>query len=206
MALKQNLDDYRSSVDECTSYIDYAHKKYTNGNYKITAGLRKFISQSAFLKIFIAWETFLEACFVDYLMNEQSILGNRPAKFANPVDRTHAHQLIIGTQKFVDWSNPDITRKLSMIYFHQGYVFNSELSAVQPQLFDLKTIRNAAAHLSSTTNMKLDGLSSRLLGRVCNNYTSYDLLFSPNPANARETILKMYLDLLDVTAESISNG
>lgn len=206
MGLQQNLDNYRSAVDECKSYIDFAHKKYASGGYKINSSLRKFISESAFVKIFIAWESFLEACFIDYLMNEQSTSGNRPAKFANPVDEDHAHELLIGTQKYVDWANPEITKKLSKIYFHQGYVFNSQLSAIQSDLFDLKTIRNSAAHLSSTTSTKLDGLGTRLLGRHCINITPYELLFSPNPANTTQTILEMYLDILDISAESISQG
>jgi len=207
MSLQQNLIDFRQSVTECKSYIDFAHKVYANGNYKINADLRKFISQSAFLKIFIAWETFLEQSFLDYLMGEPSVLNNRPAKWATPRDKSHANQLLVGTQKYVDWANPDITKKLSDIYFHQGYVFNSQLSAIRTELLDLRTIRNSAAHLSSSTSSKLDGLSSRLLSRQCNNYTAYKLLFSvdPNTQNGN-LILDNYLTLLDVSAEIIANG
>jgi len=206
LGLQNNLDNFRSSVAECQGYITYAHTKYANGRYKITTNLRVFISESAFLKIFISWENFLESCFIDYLMNEQSILGNRPAKFANPIDVDHAHELLIGTQKYVDWANPEITKKLSKIYFHQGYVFNSQLSSIQSQLFDLKSIRNSAAHLSSTTSSKLDGLSTRLLNRRCQGYTAYQLLFSNDPALPTQSILDNYLGLLDVSAEIIANG
>ena len=206
MSLQQNLDNYRASVSEGQGFINFAHQTYANGNYKIQSGLRKFISESAFLKIFISWETFLESSFIDYLMNEQSITGNMPAKFATPIDRAHAQQLLIGTQKYVDWANPEITKKLSKIYFHQGYVFNTQLSAVQTELFDLKTIRNSAAHLSSTTNTQLDGLSSRLLGTNCQNYTAYKLLFSNDPNTPGSTILNTYINVLDISAEIIANG
>jgi hypothetical protein len=206
VGLHQNLNDYRKSVAECQQFITYAHNRYASGGYKVQASLRKFISESSFLKLFIAWEKFLEASFIDYLMNEQSIQGNRPAKFANPIDREHAHKLLIGTQKYVDWSNPEITRRLSAIYFHQGYVFNTQLGAIQTDLFDLKTIRNSAAHLSSTTSSQLDGLSSRLLGTPCNGFTAYDLLFSIDPATPSQTVLDRYITVLDVTAEIIANG
>ncbi|MCS5491793.1 hypothetical protein [Algoriphagus limi] len=206
MGLQQNLDNFRNSVAECQQFITYAHNRYTSGGYKVQASLRKFISESSFLKLFIAWEKFLEESFIDYLMNEQSILGNRPAKFANPIDREHAQKLLIGTQKYVDWSNPEITRRLSIIYFHQGYVFNSELGAIQTDLFDLKTIRNSAAHLSSTTSSQLDALSTRLLRTPCHGYTAYDLLFSLDPLNAGQTILNKYITVLDITAEKIANG
>lgn len=207
MSLQQNLTDYRASVADCNSFISFAHQQYANGNYKINANLRKFISESAFLKIFIAWETFLENSFIDYLMGEPSILNNRPARWATPISREHANQLLIGTQKYVDWANPEITRKLSKIYFHEGYVFNTQLSAVNTELLDLKTIRNSAAHLSSSTSAKLDSLSSRLLNRQCNNYTAYKLLFSPDPnSTTGGTILSNYLVVLDISAEIIANG
>jgi len=206
LGLQQNIDNYRNAVTNCQSFIAHAHDRYASGGYKIRTDLRKFISESSFLKLFIAWEHFLESCFIDYLMNEQSILGNRPAKFANPIDPNHAQELLIGTQKYVDWSNPEITRKLSKIYFHQGYVFNTQLGAIQTQLFDLKTIRNSAAHLSSTTSSKLDALSSRLLNTNCQNYSAYDLLFSIDPTNPGQTILDTYINTLDVSAEIIANG
>lgn len=207
MALQQNLIDFRTAVNECNNHIAFAHQQYANGTYKINSSLRKFISESAFLKIFIAWESFLEQSFIDYLMGLPSIQNNRPAKWATPIDEEHAHQLLIGTQKYVDWANPEITRKLSKIYFHQGYVFNTQLGAVNTELLDLKTIRNSAAHLSSSTSSKLDGLSSRLLNRQCTNYTAYKLLFSNAPNSAAgDTILTNYLNLLDLSAEIIANG
>jgi hypothetical protein len=209
MSIAQNLLDYRNSVIECQSFIDHAHLKYANGSYKINQNLRIFISESAFLKIFIAWETFLEQCFVDYLLNEPSILVNRPAKWANPIDRVHANKMIIGTQKYMDWANPELVRRLSEVYFHNGYLFNTQLGAINNDLLDLKTIRNSAAHLSSTTSSKLDGLSTRILGRPCVNFTAYNLLFANDPLSTTtpiSNILTKYLTLLDVSAEIIANG
>ena len=80
MSLSQNLIDFRATNTELMSHNNFAHVKYANGSYKIARNLREFICESAFLRIFIAWETFVENCFVDYLLNEPSILNNRPAK------------------------------------------------------------------------------------------------------------------------------
>ncbi len=207
MSLVQNLTKFRASVSDCKDHISFAHKKYANGAYKYPNNLREFICESAFLKIFIAWETFLEQSFIDYLMGEPSINNQRPARWAHPMNRSHANQLLIGTQKYVDWANPEITRKLSKIYFHEGYVFNTHLGAVNNDLLDLKTIRNSAAHLSSSTSDRLDALSTRLLGRPCLNYNAYKLLFSINPlSTSGNTILFHYLDILDLSAEIIANG
>jgi len=208
MSLTQNLADFRASTTELVSHINYAHTKYANGRYKVAVNLREFICESAFLRIFIAWETFIENSFVDYLLNEPSILNNRPAKWANPIDKDHAQQIIIGNQRHMDWSNPEAIRKVSQIFFHQGYVFNTSLSAINNDLMDLKTIRNSAAHMSSTTTNKLDGLSTRILVTPCINYTAYRILFSVDPRSGAvpQTVIDRYLQLLDVAAEQIANG
>lgn len=207
MGLAQNLTDFRASTTELVSHISYAHQKYANGSFKIARNLREFISESAFLRIYIAWVTFVENSFVDYLLNEPSILNNRPAKWVNPIDKEHAQQIIIGNQRHMDWSNPETIRKISQIFFHQGYVFNTSLSAINNDLMDLKTIRNSAAHTSSTTSSKLDGLSTRILGVTCTNYTAYRLLFSIDPRGTpNQKVLDRYLQILDVAAEQIANG
>ena len=208
MALAQNLDDFRLATNQLTAHITFAHQKYASGSYKVAVDLREFISESAFLRIYIAWETFVENCFVDYLLNEPSILNNRPAKWVNPIDKEHAHQIIIGNQRHMDWSNPEAIRNISKIFFHQGYIFNTSLSAINTDLMDLKTIRNSAAHISSTTTSKLDGLSTRILNTPCSDYTSYKLLFSIDPRSTvpNTNVLNRYLQIIDVAAEQIANG
>jgi hypothetical protein len=208
MALDQNLADFRLTTTKLTAHITFAHQKYARGTFKITADLREFISESAFLRIYIAWETFVENCFVDYLLNEPSILNNRPAKWVNPINKEHAQQIIIGNQRHMDWSNPEAIRKISKIFFHQGYIFNTSLSAINNDLMDLKTIRNSAAHISSTTTNKLDGLSTRILNYPCSDYTSYKLLFSIDPRSAipDTKVINRYLQIIDVAAEQIANG
>lgn len=208
MALAQHLADFRATYAELNMHILYANAKTATGRFKIAVNLREFICESAFLRMFIAWETFVENCFVDYLLNEPSILNNRPAKWVNPMNKEHALEIIIGNQRFMDWSNPEAIRKVSQIYFHQGYVFNSTLSAINNDLMDLKTIRNSAAHMSSTTASKLDGLSTRVLTVPCINYTAYKLLFSidPRTTTSSQTVLERYLEILDFAAEQIANG
>lgn len=208
MGLAQNLNDFRTTTTNLVAHITFAHHKYASGSYKVSRDLREFISESAFLRIYIAWETFIENCFVDYLLNEPSILNNRPAKWVNPIDRDHAQQIIIGNQRHMDWSNPETIRKISQIFFHQGYVFNAALSAINNDLMDLKTIRNSAAHTSSSTSSKLDGLSTRILNTPCSNYTAYRLLFSIDPRSVvpNTNVLDRYLQIIDVAAEQIANG
>lgn len=206
MRQQQNLDSYRNSITTFLNHISFAHEQYRNGQYKLKKDQREFIAESAYLKIYISWETFLENSFIDYLLGEASITNKRPAKWANPLDSLHANNILKGVQKFVDWSNPEVVRRLSKVYFHEGYVFNSELSAINNDLLDMKKIRNSAAHVSSSTSNELDALSTRLLGRPCTGFSAYKLLFSTNPNNAPATFIDDYIAKLDITAEAIANG
>ena len=57
MTLQNNLTKYRDTVIKCRGFISFAHQQDSNGQYLIEEGLREFISESAFLKIFSAWES-----------------------------------------------------------------------------------------------------------------------------------------------------
>lgn len=84
MGLAQNLTDFRASIPELNQHISFAHQRYANGSFKHQSKLREFIAESAYLRIYVAWETFTEKSFIDYLINEESINQNRPAKWAMP--------------------------------------------------------------------------------------------------------------------------
>ncbi len=207
MPLIDILNDYRLSVSEANSHISLAFQRNRSRSYKLQKSQRDFITDSAFLKIFISWETFLEKSFISYILGETSINGNTIIRYVKPLDANHANKLLIGTQKYVDWSNPDIVKKLSNLYFSAGNPIDTFLSSNMSDLFDLKTIRNAAAHLSSTTKPQLDSLATRKLGRQITNISVSDFIFSLDPNSATgDTILTTYLKYLDVTAEGIAKG
>ena len=77
--------------------------------------------------------------------------------------------------------------------------------AIQTQLFDLKTIRNAAAHITSTTQTKLDSVASKLLNNQQTNSSVSELIVNNIPGTA-QTVFEYYKELLDSTAESICKG
>jgi hypothetical protein len=155
MSLIDSLTTFRSSIAEANSFINLAFQQDSNGNYVQPQNQREFIADSAYLKIFICWETFLENSFIQYMLGEPSILGNTMICCVQPRDQKHANDLLIGTQQYVDWSNPGTVKTLCNLYFASGNPFDTLISSIMTDLYDLKTIRNAAAHLTSTTQQKL---------------------------------------------------
>lgn len=207
MPLIDSLNTFRVSVVEANSFIALAFQQDGAGNYLLPQNQREFITDSAYLKLFIAWETFLESSFIKYMLGETSVLGNSITRYVQPIDEQHANKLLIGTQKYVDWSNPEIVKRLSNLYFISGNPIDTFVSSTMVDLFDLKTIRNAAAHLTSTTRQQLDSVGTRRLKRSCTNLKVSDFIFAIDPDSAAgETILTTYLNKLDIAAEGIANG
>ncbi len=209
MALNNILSTYRRSINECRLNMNIAFQIDASGNYIHAEPQRDFIVESVFLKIFIAWENFLESVFIEYLLGEVSTEGRSVIRYATPIDREHAVKIIIGTQKYVDWANPEIVRRLSKLYFNSINPIDSVISSIQTDIFDLKTIRNSAAHISTTTGRELDSLATRKLRRPCTNVTvsQFILFLDPNiPPPQTQTFLESYLILLDVAAENICRG
>ena len=206
MSFSNSLAEFRQRITEGNSFISLAHKQGSDGNYELPENTREFITESAFLRMFIAWETFLEEAFIKYMVGELSITGNTIIRYVSPVDGEHAHKILIGTQKYVDWANPEIVRKLASMYFENGGPFNLMLSSINNDLLDLRTVRNSAAHLSSTTGQKLDALCSRFYSMQCTNMTASKFLLDTDPNNTTQTILQYYIDIIDIAAEGICNA
>lgn len=203
MSISQILTDYQTSIQKLNGLIANVHKPSVH-TVQLDIDEVNVITESAFLKMFIAWESFLEKSFIHYLTGNSSTSGKTFTCFASPRDEAHASQILIGMNKYVDWSTPETVRKLSKIFFDNGEPYETVLSSITSDIYDLKAIRNSAAHISSTTSKNLDGLGTRKLQRPCNNITVYDLILAIDPSNSSKTILQTYQDTLEAAACQIS--
>ena len=188
------------------SYIGRAFTQDAAGAYVLTEQERSFIVDSALLRIFIGWETFLEKSVVAYMMGNASSVGRKPTRFVSPTSEVHAHQILIGTQKYVDWANPDIVRKLTQLHFENGEPVGAVVSSIHSDLLDMKTVRNAAAHLTTTTAASIDALATRKLEKPSSGIAVSHFILSIDPkGDGTLTILDGYLGLLDTAADQIAN-
>ncbi len=74
-------------------------------------------------------------------------------------------------------------------------------------LADLRTMRNASAHITSTTQTALDSLALRVLSRPAGSIDLYSLLTAVDPRSAAsETIFLGYKNKLVSAAELIVRG
>ena len=206
MSLNDSLNYFRGSISKVNDYIGIAYELDEGENDRYSDEQKEFIVSSAFLKMFVCWEGYLESVFIKYLLGEPSIPGDVIPAYAIPKDSAHAHKMIIGTQRYVDWANPEIVKKLSDLFFEDGGAISPAIASIAGDMSDLRVIRNAAAHISTTTQQQLDAVASRKLRTPISNITVADFITKLSPEDETKTVLQSYQLMLDITAENIANN
>lgn len=181
--MKNIVSSSMRRVSETRSHLQSAHALDVRGQYERGISERALISEACFLKIFITLEEFLEASFTHYLVGKMSTARWRPSKFAKPPSVEHAQKMLIGTQRYVDWSTPDTVIKFANLYFVDGEPFKTPLSGAKSHLDSMKTVRNSTAHLSFTTRTALEALYSRWTGVPTAGIAAYDMLMAREAAH-----------------------
>jgi hypothetical protein len=207
MPVPAALVEFNAAVAQCDSLIVNAHGVEANGAHILPEIDRRQITVAAFLNMYIAWETFLETAFAALLSGSPTIGGGMPAKFASPPTPDDALKMVIGVQRYFDYGNPTYFRRMAEIYFDQGVPFQPHINAIQGKLDDMRTMRHASAHVTSTTQAGLEALALRLLGQPSPGIDVYGLLTAVDPnAAGGATIFQSNRDVLVATATLIANG
>ena len=204
MSLTDSLNDFRADVTQANGFISLAYEQDDHGEDIYDLDKQEFIVSTAFLKMFIAWEKFIQDVFVKYLMGEGSTQGTRVKTFVTPTDPGHANEILTGTKRYVDWANHDVVRRLAKLYFKDGEPIASNIASISRDLTDLRTIRNAAAHISTSTQIPLDSLASRILGKKVSSMTVAGVVMDLHPNYTNNTVLQYYQAVLDVVAENVA--
>jgi len=207
MPIVQSLGAFQASVAQCDSLIANAHTVAAGGAFHFTQRDREQITVAAFLNMFIAWEEFVEASIGDFMMGESTIGGNKPVRYVTPPTRVHSGKMIVHIGRYFDYANHENVKKLANLYFETGYPFDTPINSLTQELSDLKIMRNACAHMSSTTKAALEGLGLRIFGSPQAGITVYQMLTANDPrTNPTVTVYASYRDKLLVAAELVAKG
>ena len=207
MTLGVSLATLQARSAECAALIASAHRADAAGGNLFSASEREMITTAAFLNTFKLWEGFLEESMSKYLSGKRPIGGGYVRKRASPASEDAAKAMLVGVMKFFDYANHDYVRKIAGIYFDGGRPFEPHISSVFTDLSDLRIMRNAAAHISSTTQASLEALAQRIFSTPQPNITLYEMLLRSDPRSAAgETVFASYQTKLLATAELIARG
>ena len=126
----------------------------------------QILYEIAFLRIFVAWESFLEATFHRYLCGYVSHVGQAqllPTQVYSPTIGA-AEQRVLGNQQYVLWHNPNKVIARSGLYFvgapHQ-VVIGSNLARLEA----MANVRHRVAHAHKDARAKFDGATTLFVGR-----------------------------------------
>lgn len=205
MSTSDVLNQYRQSVANARLYASDAFRQNHDGAYLYDESHRDFIVNAAILKFFIAWETFLESIFKCFILGEQTIEGTNVHTWVQARDDVHANRLLVGVNKYFDWANQELVCQLSRLYFDIDNPIDSALRQIFSDLNDLKTIRNAAAHMTQTTKGPIEALAQRKTGYQIPGITPSKLIFYREASTGLD-YWDYYQQILDVAAENIAKG
>lgn len=199
--LKSIFHKFCLSVDKAYKSIKFvntspvrnnAHSKdYINNIYEI-----------AFLKVFTAWEEFLEDAFVAYLTGAKT-KRFKPNVYLRKISKEHALRILCGTLNYPDWTKIEDVYKLAQLYFVDGEPFLQPLQEIEIKFNEIKKVRNAIVHISRNSKEKFIGLAIARSPVYQRNMTPGEFLANNISANSRTTIFEHYISFLQIAAEKI---
>jgi hypothetical protein len=207
MSLVDILGIFQASASQCDNLIAHAHQTDAAGVPLLPPLDQRQITVAAFLNLFVAWETFLEESLANFMAGSPTISGQVPIRYVSPPTVNEARRFIIHVQRYFDFGNHDNVRKIVSMYFDNGYPFEPHLSGLSTDLSDLRTMRNASAHISSTTQAALEALAQRIFSTPRPGIDLYSLLMAIDPrSTSGNTVYAESREKLLVVAGLVANG
>lgn len=207
MSVAHALSRLRAKAAQVDSLVANSHRTDSAGAPLFPTTDRQQITVAAFLNLFIAWEEFLEATLTDLMAGEPTISGVFPIKYVAPPTAAIARGIVIGVNRYFDYSNHEYVRKIVSMYFKNGHPFEPHISAISSDLADIRIMRNASAHLTSTTQIALEALAQRIFTTPRPGIDLYTVLTTADPRSTTgNTVLAESRDKLLAVAQLIANG
>jgi hypothetical protein len=160
------------------------------------------ISELAFLRIYMAWETFLEDSFTRFMCGASSLSGSHPRSYVKPLNIDHAREILIGPKlRYADWTDPQLVVERAELIFAGGRPFASPVRAATTELNDMRTVRNCIAHRSVHTREQFNRLVQRRLG-VARKFAPGVFLLTASPAPP-QSYLDFFSSYISTAAQQI---
>lgn len=158
------------------------------------------IIELSFIKVYLAWENFLEETFILLMLGKNKKL----VKYVSPKDQTHALELLKEGREYPEWTKIDVILRKAEMLFKNGNPYKRYLNQINTEIKDMTAIRNSIVHRSDSSRTKFDNLVRSSLGNSPKNLTPGEFLFKTK-TGANITYLQDYLDKLDYVAGKISS-
>jgi hypothetical protein len=202
VALTKNLDQMEQLA---AAAQQWASMPTPRSMPKFTTFHSEIVTEMAFLRSFLAWESFLEESFVLYLWGKNPPRSEILKRYACPPTRRVAEQLIVAEGRdYADWAEVQNVIGRAGRFFQGGEPYSDALRSQQSRLQDIKTVRNAIAHCSTYSWERFQRLIRRELGTYPSNLTVGRFLAMTVPHSSPPlSFLEFYLSVIRLVAERI---
>lgn len=202
-------EEFERQISDNFSLIEsLVEIKKTHKKLKIKPTLSQdniyLVAELSFLKIFVAWEQFLENSFINYMLGGETNRGRRAKRYIFPKDSKHALSIVCEGRPFANWATPSEVIRKAELFFARGKPFKDSLWPIQGTINDMQTIRNYLAHMSIESREKFKELVRSELTYFPYKNTPGKFLLTKNPSARPQIIfLRYYTDILKNTAKKI---
>lgn len=148
---ERNGSRFLNVLDAASGFADRCNTAQQRGSSRpgLRIGERAWAHEVALLKVWTAWEVFLEHTLAAYVIGE-SAPGGRTFARRRTLNTSHPEALRIlrGDRDFVGWSSPEAVITRSEAWLRDGEPFSTSLAAASQSLSLLRAMRNAVCHES----------------------------------------------------------
>ena len=205
-SLESLLDNLLRNIEDSLDLIRTVNAIISQPGFSVnlSSEQRDFIVEWAFVKVHAAWESFLESCFIAYMLGVQTVSGFTPRRYVFPNDEQHALNMILGDREYFPWTAPAAVRKQSILYFEDGQPFRQILESTTTELQEMNTLRNAVVHRSQVATEKFQSLvRDKILTAPPDISPARFLLETKSGTRRGRTYFSYYCDKLRVVANKL---
>jgi len=148
-SLNQIVDEFTNQILNATSLLDNMERN-PGVLYQPQIGL---VFELVFLKIFIAWEQFLENSFIRYMCGASSLSGKKPKRNVSARYLDDAFRVVCGERPYADWALVDAVLERANRFFDNGEPYTTPLQSAAAHLTNMRRIRNHIVHHSNKSRM-----------------------------------------------------
>ena len=163
----------------------------------------EIIVEMAFLRIFVAWESFLEESFIRYAVGAASPSGYAPNALIHPQNIGHALELVLSRRDYVTWNSASEVTGRSALYFEGGEPYRSALEPASIELDEMNTIRNRITHKSMHSKSQFNAFVRRKFGHGVRGMTPGRYLLTSPLSPPPDTFLDYYIEVIKIASTMI---
>jgi len=198
--LRNIKSEFLIKANDSLKFVQNVNNALINEKIILSNSEVSCIYEVSFLKIFTAWEKFLEESFIGYLEGKFT-KKQRPRLITKKIGSEKAYALLRGTKQYPDWTKIEDVLTLSSLFFITSNPYDTILRSEYQRLSQMKTIRNAITHISKSSS---DGFKKLLRAELA----SYSISMSPGEFLMQkklpsEQYLSYYTNLLKTSASFI---